>query len=157
MRGIPKTSSAKSILKADYLRNIAVEYLQHWLLIPYSYGGSDFSGMDCSGIIIEVLKSVGILPHKLDDTAHGLYLKFKAKQVDRGYSGCLVFWFKEGKARHVMMMCDDFHVMGACGGTGETQTLKDAIRDDAFVKMRPIDHKGDIYKICDPFLDKETP
>ena len=142
-----------SILKAGYLRNVAVEYLQHWLLIPYSYGGSDFSGMDCSGVIIEVLKSVGILPHKFDDTAHGLYLKFKDKIVDRGYAGCLVFWFREGKARHVMMMVDDFHVMGACGGGGDTKTVKDAIRNDAFVKLRPINYRGDVYKICDPFLE----
>jgi len=148
---------ANSILKADFLRNIAVEYLQHWLLVPYSWGGNDFSGMDCSGIMVEVLKSVGILPHRWDDTAHGLYLKFKDNYKDKGYMGCLVFWFKNGKAYHVMMMVDDFHVMGASGGRSDTETTKDAIRDDAFIKMRPIDFMGDIYKICDPFEGKETP
>jgi len=151
---------SNSILKADYLRNIAVEYLQHWLLTPYSWGGSDFSAIDCSGLMIEVLKSVGILPHIFDDTANGLYLRFKEnirKPPQMPILGCLIFWFRNGKAIHVEMTCDDYHVIGASGGGSRVKSISDAIRDDAFVKMRPIDYRGDIYKVCDPFLDKETP
>ena len=136
-------------------RELAVKYLWHWLGIQYSYGGNDpMEGWDCSGIDIEVLQSVGILPHKYDNTAHGLYLKYKDNFVTTGYAGCLVFWFRSGKARHVMMMIDDFHVIGACGGGGDTKTTKDAIRDNAFIKMRPIGYAGDSYKICDPFKDE---
>jgi hypothetical protein len=134
-------------------RELVVKYLWHWLGIQYSYGGDDaIEGWDCSGMVIEVLQSIGILPHKYDNTAHGLYLKFKDISIptEEGYAGCLAFWFKNGRARHVMMMCDEAHVIGACGGGGNTKTTKDAIRDNAFVKMRPITYAGDGYKICDP-------
>jgi len=111
--------------------------------------------MDCSGLIIEVLKSVGILPNEFDDTAHGLYLRFKDKGIASGYAGCLAFWLKEGKAKHVEMLIDDSYVIGASGGGSKVKTIEDAIKYDAFVKMRPIGYRGDNYKICDPFLVKE--
>jgi len=123
-------------------RELALKYIWSWLGTPYSYGGDDFSSFDCSGMVIEVLQSVGILPHKFDDTAHGLYLKFKDNL------------FRNGKARHVMMIYEHGYVIGACGGGSDTKTTKDAIRDNAFVKMRPIGYNGDSYKICDPFGDE---
>jgi len=148
------------IIRQSYLRTQAVWYLKKWLLVPYSWGGSDFSGMDCSGLIIEVLKSVGILPHEFDDTAQGLYLRFKEnirKPPQMPIMGCLVFWFNNGKAVHVEMTYDDNHVIGASGGGSRVKSISDAIRDDAYVKLRPINYRGNAYKICDPFLDEETP
>jgi len=137
-------------------RELACKYLWEWLGTQYSYGGDDFSSMDCSGMVIEVLQSVGILPHQYDNTAHGLYLKYKDNLVegDKVRPGCLVFWFKNGRARHVMMIYDYGFVIGACGGGSDTKTTKDAIRDNAFVKLRPIGYDGDSYKICDPFGDE---
>jgi len=135
-------------------RELALKYLWVWLGTQYSFGGNDsLEGFDCSGIVIEVLQSVGILPHKFDDTAHGLYLKYKDNLVegDDIRPGCLVFWFRDGRARHVMMIHSHGYVIGACGGGKETKTKKDAIRDDAFVKMRPISYNGDSYKVYDPF------
>ena len=136
-------------------RELALKYLWHWLGTPYSYGGDDFSAQDCSGVDIEILQSVGILPHKYDNTAHGLYLKYKDNLVegDKIRPGCLVFWFESGRARHVMMIYKHGYVIGACGGGSDTKTTKDAIRDNAFVKLRPIGYDGDSYKICDPFGD----
>jgi len=47
-------------------RELALKYLWHWLGIQYSYGGDDaIEGWDCSGMVIEVLQSVGILPINL--------------------------------------------------------------------------------------------
>jgi len=137
-------------------RELALKYIWSWLGTPYSYGGDDFSSFDCSGIVIEILQSVGILPHKFDDTAHGLYLKFKDNLVegDKIRPGCLIFWFKNGKARHVMIIYSPGYAIGACGGGSDTKTTKDAIRDNAFVKLRPIGYNGDSYKICDPFKDE---
>ena len=138
-------------------RELAVKYLWHWLGIQYSYGGNDsLEGFDCSGLVIEALQSVGILPHVFDETAHGLYLKFKDNLAEgnKVRPGNLVFWFRNGRARHVMMLYTYGYVIGACGGGSDTKTTKDAIRDNAFVKMRPITYAGDGYKICDPFGDE---
>lgn len=86
-------------------------------------------------------------------TADSLYRKFKDKKRDKGSMGCLVFWshpYKE-KMIHIEMMVDDLHVVGASGGGSKTKTIADAIKHNAFVKMRPIYYRGFNYKICDPF------
>lgn len=144
------------LVKQEYMRTKAVWYLQKWLLIFYTWGGNDpMQGTDCSGLVIEVLKAVGILPHQFDDTAQGLYLRFKQYKIDYLNAGYLVFWFKNGKAIHVEMAIDEYHVIGASGGGSATLTIADAIKHDAFVKMRPVNYRGLEYKIVDPFRSIE--
>jgi len=138
-------------IELDYLRSQAVWYLKHFLLTPYLWAGNDFAGLDCSGLVIEVLQSVGILEHGSDYTANDLYLKFKDKKRDKPCFGSLAFWFKNGKATHVEMIVDELHCIGASGGDSKTKTVEDAIRQNAFVKMRPVNYRGVNYKIVDPF------
>lgn len=154
-------SGTSALKKASYLRTKAVWYLCRFLgqPIPYKYGGDNaLEGFDCSGLIIEALIGIGLFSHNDDRTAHGLYLEFKDKKVEKLYSGCLVFWFKEGRARHVAMAIDDYHIVGAAGGGEETTTPELAAKHDAWIYMRPLEYRGDNYKICDPFLTtrKET-
>lgn len=141
-----------SILKSYYLRRRVVSYLQCWIGTPYLWAGDDFSGFDCSGLVLEVLKSVGLVKHSIDVTANYLYLTFYKQKKKKGGAGCLVFWFKGNVAIHVEMMVDELHVVGASGGGSKTKTIADAIKHNAFVKMRPISYRGDNYKICDPFM-----
>ena len=149
---MPAEHRPSILVKREYLRKKATWYLQKWLLIPYSWGGDHpAQGTDCSGLAVEVLKSIGILPHNFDDTAQGLYLRFKQYKKDYLNAGYLVFWFRDGKAIHVEMAIDEYHVIGASGGGSKTLTIADAIRNDAFVKMRPINYRGLEYKIVDPF------
>lgn len=134
-------------------RNKAIDYLKRWLLKPYFWGGDDFAGMDCSGLVIEVLQSVGVLPDPYDNTADGLWNRFKTKEVEIGYKGCLVFWFNEdGEADHVAMMEDVESIINASGGGKTTTTIEEAMIRNAFVKPRPLDYRGNQYKIVDPFM-----
>jgi cell wall-associated NlpC family hydrolase len=140
------------VLKSAYLRAKAVEYLQHFIGLPYLWGGNDpLAGFDCSGLIVEVLQAVGIIPHGSDFTADSLYKKFQTQAIDRGYAGCLVFWYSGDKVIHVEMMVDDFHVVGASGGGSKTTTIADAIKSNAFIKMRPLSYRGANYLIADSF------
>lgn len=140
-------------LKAQYLRAKAAEYAWSFLGLPYRWGGDDpIQGFDCSGLVIEVLQAVGLLPHGFDTTADGLYRRFKANEVARGYAGCLVLWFNaSGQAIHVELMIDDYHTIGASGGGSKTQSLQDAVEQNAFVKIRPVGYRGQGYRIVDPF------
>jgi cell wall-associated NlpC family hydrolase len=140
-------------LKAQYLRAKAAEYVWSFLGLPYRWGGDDpIQGFDCSGLVIEVLQSVGILPHGFDTTAEGLYQRFKVNTVAKGYAGCIVLWFNaSGLATHVEFMADDYHTVGASGGGSATTSTQAAIEQNAFVKMRPLDYRGSNYKIVDPF------
>jgi cell wall-associated NlpC family hydrolase len=151
------------VLKSALLRTKAVDYLERFIGLPYVWGdtkgpdgspvgGDDpLAGFDCSGLISETLQAVGLLPHRTRLRASQLYERFEAGAVERGYAGCLVFWYSGDKVVHVEMMIDDFHTIGASGGGSKTKTIEDAIRQNAFVKMRPLSYRGDRYLIADPF------
>jgi cell wall-associated NlpC family hydrolase len=47
-------------------RKMAVEYAEKFIGKFYKWGGDDPAGFDYSGLAIEVLKAVGVLPRKGD-------------------------------------------------------------------------------------------
>ena len=155
---MPRTRSSFS-LESVY-RSKAVEYIQHWIGTPYSWGGDDFSAFDCSGLVVEVLKSIGKFYDYEDYSADALYQKYKHNEVKKPFSGCLILWFnKEGKAVHVGMMVDEHFLVHASGGGSRVKTVSDAIDKNAYVMMRELKkvarHRkqsyGQDYKIVDPF------
>ena len=159
---MPKSGS--DLLLQSYYRAKAVEYLQHWIGTFYSWSGDDPSSFDCSGLILEVFKSIGKFYDYEDFSAETLYQKYKENEVDQAYSGCLIFWFnKDGKAVHVAMMIDKYFLVHASGGGSQVKTIKDAIDKNAYVMMREL-HKvakyrkqnyGQDYKVVDPFEPKK--
>lgn len=157
-------SSGSNLVWETYYRFWAVQYIQRWIGTPYTWGGDDFSAFDCSGLIIEVLKSVGKFYDYEDYSAHQLYRKYKHNEVKEPFPGCLVFWFnKQAKAVHVAMMVEKEFLVHASGGGPSVKTIKDAIEKNAYVMMRELrkvakfrkDHYGQDYKIVDPFEPKK--
>lgn len=141
-----------SIVKANYFRAKAAEYIWQFIGRPYAWGGDDpMAGFDCSGLIVEVLRATGLLAPHEDLTADGLWQKFKKYQVVKPYTGCLLFWFKNNKAIHVEMAIDDFFTIGASGGGPHVKDLSQAIKENAFVKMNPIESRPG-WRAVDPFL-----
>ncbi len=141
-------------IKEQFIRAAAVRYAWSFIGLPYRWGGDDpIRGFDCSGLIVEVLKGVGLLHPSDDLSANGLYIRYATKLVAGGYAGCLCFWFNpSGLATHVEMVVDDFHTIGASGG-GSATTSPDAAADqNAFIKQRPLGYRGTNYKLVDPFL-----
>lgn len=142
------------------LRDAAVQIAWSHMGRPYIWGGDDaVVGFDCSGFAQEPLRSVGILPRKIDYSADGLLtVAFKdvprVKEQYRLREGMLVFWAKpDGTMRHVEMvwqaLTDRVLVIGAAGGGSNTKTAADAARDNAFVR---VDKLGtDWFCAVDPF------
>ena len=116
----------------------AYSYLKEW----YIWGGDDPDGFDCSGLVIECLKSIGFILDKEDATANGIWKLYKEKQVPNPTEGCLVFYFNSrGIAYHVGICVDPYHCINADGGNSKCKTIQDAKKYDAFIKIRPIDKR----------------
>jgi len=136
-------------------REFAIAYGWSFIGQWYKWGGDDPSGFDCSGFQIEILKAVGVLPRRYDCTAADLFNKFKKFTVREPYPGCLVFWEnrRTGKIVHVEIMVTKNCSLGASGGGSKTLTVQDAIKHNAFIKVRDIHTRTGIFGFVDPFKD----
>lgn len=136
-------------------REIAIKVAWSMLGLPYIWGGDDMvGGFDCSGMVIEVLKSVGALPRKGDWPAAGLFEYFKDKEVATPYEGCLVFWRGQSSVRiiHVEFCISPTLSIGASGGGSATMSAADAIKQNAYIKIRPWETRLYVAGFVDPFL-----
>jgi len=133
-------------------KDIATKIAMSFIGTPYLWGGDNPKGFDCSGFVIEILKSTGRLPIKGDWTAQGLWDKFEYNEVTFAQEGCLVFWGKDKKhITHVEYCIDDDLSIGASGGGMHTITIQDAFDQDAFIKVRPFRSRMPLCFV-DPFM-----
>ena len=140
----------------ELMTKIAFGFIGKW----YSWGGNDPSGFDCSGFACELLKSLGFMVKGNDKSASDIYSYFHSKKcdVEEPYEGCFVFWFGTTKTKfgyypivHVEYCINEKYSIGASGGTSKTITKENAIRDNAFIKVRPIKRDRKIAGYIDPF------
>ena len=136
---------------------IALKVAWSFLGTPYQWGGDDpMAGFDCSGFIIEILKSVGLIQRSLDMTAAGIYRHFKELGcLETVPASCrLAFWkvINTGRIRHIEFCIDEVHTIGASGGGSATISVKEAIKRNAYIKVRKIDtHDKSLHGFVDPF------
>lgn len=135
--------------------NVLLDVAWSHLSRPYIWGGDDpIKGFDCSGFVIECLRSVGMVPQNYDNTASGLFQEFKAKRVDEPYEGCLVFWKNsEGRIIHIEICLNDELCIGASGGGSSNTTMERAIQSNAYVRIKPIQSRSGIAGYVDPFME----
>lgn len=122
-------------------RELALRVAYHYLGTPYRWGGDDPSGFDCSGLMIEALKSCGRFARIGDTTADGLMRMYE--RVTHPRPADLVFWLRAERAIHVGMLIEDprFYI-GADGGGSRTRSEDDAWKQNAYVQIRPVESRG---------------
>ncbi len=132
------------------------QYALSFLGKPYHWGGNDPNeGFDCSGLVIEILQSCGMLPHRYDATAQMLYDRFRDDEIKLGVQmpklGDLVFFGRsKNHITHVGFMLDSKRMLEAGGGGSNIKSLEDAIKHDAFIRIRPIDVRSDLVAVVKP-------
>ncbi|MBU8934632.1 MAG: C40 family peptidase [candidate division Zixibacteria bacterium] len=125
-----------------------------YLGTPYIWGGDDPSGFDCSGLVVECLKSAGLLSENKDFTADDLLRHFQPNAVELPRSGALLFRIDcNGRAGHVAICLDRYFKIEAAGGGSGTTDPSKAWRDNAYVRIRPLHFNPTWHRVVYPFAD----
>ena len=141
----------RKYIATKWMIHTALKYLGK----PYIWGGDDPSGYDCSGLVVECLKSAGFLEEHEDFTAEGLLNKYKHLTVESPGRGRLMFTLKENRACHVVLCLDRYYKIGAEGGSSTTRTAYSARRENAYIKIRPIRFDSQKHVVVDLFCEAE--
>ncbi len=114
-------SSSQKAIKGQYddiSKNVIEKEARSWLGTKYKYGGNTRKGVDCSGLVVEVFRSVGI---KLPRTSVELQKYCKSIKKSELHSGDLLF-FATGKKKksvtHVGIYIGDGQMIHASSSRG---------------------------------------
>ena len=127
-----------------------IRFAESMLFTPYVYGGNSVRlGLDCSGYINIILRSVGLVGMREDLNAQGLYDKFvklpySFQSIGSPASGSLLFYgHSTTSISHVSLVASPYSVL-ECGGGGSTTTTKElADLIGAGVRKCGIHHRTD--------------
>ena len=136
--------------------NQAARYAMTLLGLPYKWGGQNpLEGFDCSGLVQEILASVGADP-KGDQTAQMLFdyfSKSKNGRISEPKCGALSFYGSNHKSiRHIAFCINEYQMIEAAGGDSSTRTLEDASNRGSFVRIRPIMYRLDYIHCIYPYF-----
>ncbi len=130
----------------ELVRTYALSFLGK----PYYYGGSTpMQGLDCSGLVVEIMKAFGLIRFGEDATAGALAVSFHEK-VSQADLGDLAFFGKPEHIDHIGFCLNETLMLEAGGGFANTKSIDEAIKREAFVKIRPIHYRKDFLFITRP-------
>ena len=142
---------------------LLIQYALQFIGRPYRWGGDDpMAGFDCSGFVQELLASVGEDPPG-DQTAQSLYDHFRVEQRGQGGrldTGTLLFFGKSvTEISHVAMSIDNgVRMIEAGGGGSKTVNEAEAIKANAYIRVRAIKNRKDLVAAIRPYytIEKES-
>ena len=132
--------------------NHLISYAMQFVGKPYIWGGEHpCLGYDCSGLVQEILRSVGLDPPG-DQTAQKLFDHFEKNGSLNTYApGSIAFFGKSvSEITHVAFCIDRYRMIEAGGGGRTCINVDEAIKAGAFVRMRLITSRKDLVAIIKP-------
>jgi len=128
-----------------YQIDLMLDYGKRLIKTPYVWGGDKPTiGLDCSGLVLELLKAIGVIGRKeLDMTAQGIYAFISSTpggrdEVDKG--DLIFFGTSLSKISHIAIAIDSNYMLEA-GGEGSVAN------DEGMVRIRPINWRSD-FLVC---------
>lgn len=128
-------------------KDLVTAFALSFLGKEYIYGGNG-PYVDCSGLVIQILKSAGIGP-KHDMTAQQLFEHYfrGAKWDHRDWGSLCFFGRSTNSISHVGFLLNDSQLIESAGGNSLTITKERAQEMGAFVRIRVLDSRQDLVAI----------
>lgn len=124
---------------------------------PYIYASNcPVRGLDCSGFACELLRFAGIIGRE-DLSAQGIYdlLYKQASTPNLRARGCFAFYGESvTKISHIAFMVSPYQILEAGGGDSTTTNEEEAIKRNAFVRGRILEHRSDLVATLKPRYSK---
>jgi cell wall-associated NlpC family hydrolase len=136
----------QTVIREHQARQMFLKLCWHFLEHPYRWGGDDpVLGFDCSGLVCELLRSVGKLNLHERLSSQMIYERFhivcQPIPQDEIEPGDLLFWASnrdERRIYHIAACIEPGYMIEAGGGNAETDTPEEAAARNAFVRIRPL-------------------
>lgn len=132
----------------DWILAAALQFLGK----PYLWSGQGPNGYDCSGLVREVLAPTMVLP-KDDLNSQGMHdwLLKTGAHIGSLESGALAFYGADDHSiTHVALLLSPDIIIEAAGGDHTTTSVEQAIKQNAFVKLRNINYRKDLVSVLMP-------
>jgi len=133
-----------------------ITYAHSMVGTHYQYGGNNpLEGIDCSGLVTELMKAAGELDHGVDLTAQQLFDHFSkvagTDSMDKHVPGALAFYGENlSNISHVAFMITPYQIIEAGGGDRGTTDKEKAAKKNAFVRMRLLRYRKDFLVTVKP-------
>lgn len=130
--------------------SLLLAYADSFLGVPYVWGGNSRHGMDCSGFMCEILRSVGLIGAFEDLSAQDLYFKFQRNQFtitsEMFHAPGDIYFYKGSSDRivHVAMVRDKYRLIEAGGGD------QNSVTEFGMVRHRSINYRRDLFAAISP-------
>lgn len=135
--------------------DLLVIYAFSFVGTPYKWGGDNpMDGFDCSGLVVEILKSSGFIRYNADLSGQELYDLLIAKnigiQIPKPQAGAIVFYGEPKHIHHIGFAVSPTMMISAASGDETILTKDDARIRGAYVKLRPVNYMHDLAAIILP-------
>lgn len=132
-------------------KELLLAYALSFLGVPYRWGGNNpLTGLDCSGLVCEILKGHGVVPHSMDATSQQLFNMFGDSSVSPQL-GALAFYGKsKDEITHVAFCLNDRLIVEAGSGNHNVTDLSEAQAKGAVVRIRPLNYRRDLVSVLMP-------
>ena len=135
--------------------DLLIQYAMQFVGVPYKWNGKNpMDGFDCSGLIQELLTSMGIYfmgPQSAQMLYKAIASSASTRQLSLAQAGALIFYGGgPDQIHHVAMMIDNYRMIEAGGGGPNVIDKTTASQSNAFVKIRPYTFVPGVFAILLP-------
>jgi cell wall-associated NlpC family hydrolase len=133
--------------------NALYAYAMSFLFIPYKWAGKvPLIGLDCSGLVCEILQAAGILKTNEEMNAQQLYslMQLQGNKSALGLGSLAFYGIGLTQINHVAFFVNEHLVIEAGHGDSTVVTREDAEKKGAYVRIRPYNYRGDLVAVIRP-------